>query len=73
MEWKYVDKELPICYETGDWDGKRSDEVLVQDRHGNNYLAVLYSGIIDGNDFSEWQNQNGMDIYHIVRWCNIPE
>lgn len=73
MEWKYVDKELPNAYKTGMWDGKKSDEVLAEDKNGKKYIAVLYSGFLDGDDFNDWYNNNDYDIQDVVRWCEIPD
>nr|DAI89683.1 MAG TPA: hypothetical protein [Caudoviricetes sp.] len=46
MSWIYTKDKLPHAYITGDFDGKKSDDILVQDKNGNNYVAVLYSGSI---------------------------
>lgn len=74
MNWKYTEKELPITYKEGYWDGKKSDEILVQDEDGNNYIAVLYSGFMDVFEFNNWYSSNDeYELGDIVRWMNIPD
>lgn len=74
MEWKYADKELPITYKTGNWDGKKSDEVIVEDKQGERFLAVLYSGFIDGSEFNDWYSTiSDFELTNIINWCNLPD
>jgi len=40
IDWE-TDK-TPICYNTGDWDGKASDLCLCQDDKGKYHLAKCY-------------------------------
>jgi len=58
MEWKYTDKSKPHVYESGNWDGKRSDEVVAEDVNGKKYVARIYSGAMDGSEFLEWVDSN---------------
>jgi hypothetical protein len=73
MEWKYTEKQLPITYKTGDWDGKKSDEVIAEDADGKKYIAVLYSGFMDGSEFNDWYTNDDWCLSRIVRWFSIPE
>lgn len=74
MEWNYTKIELPITYLTGMWDGKKSDEVLAEDSKGKKYIAILYTGVIDGNFFEDWYDNNDCSINEsIVKWCKIPD
>lgn len=72
-EWVIAEDENPICYESGDWDGKRSDFVLTEDSEGNYRVARMYEGFMDGSDFANWydNDDNDLDQYTIVRWMNI--
>jgi hypothetical protein len=73
MEWTNTLIDMPLCYETGAWDGKRSDEVLVEDDEGRRYVARMYSGQMDGSYFAEWISNDGYIINkEIVRWLKIP-
>lgn len=75
MEWKYTENnDFPIAYETGNWDGKRSDEVLVVDDIGRKMVARLYEGTMDGSNFKDWYDNEDYSIEReIVKWLNIPE
>ena len=73
MDWIYTKDENPRAWESGDWDGKRSDEVLAEDKNGKKYIAVVYSGILDSVRFDEWYDNNDYLIENIVRWMLIPE
>ena len=73
MSWNYIKDKLPHTYITGDFDGKKSDEVLAEDINGKRYIAVVYSGFIDGSEFNDWYNNNDYDINtEILRWMEIP-
>lgn len=39
MNWK---THTPNCYKTGDWDGKMSDLLLLQDSAGEYHLGHCY-------------------------------
>lgn len=70
MDWISVKKQKPICWETGDWDGKRSDLVLCIDKKGEKYLAKCYEGTMDGSHFFEWYDKNDFELQvEITRWC----
>ncbi len=75
MEWKYIENnETPITYETGVWDGKRSEEVLVIDDIGRKMVARLYEGTMDGSHFKEWYDNEDYCIdREIIKWMSIPE
>lgn len=74
--WKKINSEidLPIAYKTGDYDGKLSDLVIVEDENGKQHLAQIQIGILDGSKFSDWIDNHG-DILNskIVKYCEIPE
>lgn len=75
MKWKYIENnETPITYETGVWDGKRSEEVLVVDDIGRKMVARLYEGTTDGSHFKEWYDNEDYGVdREIVKWLSIPE
>jgi len=72
MSWNYVDVKLPLTYKEGNWDGKRSDEVLAEDNDGNKHIAVIYTGFIDGNDYADWFDNRDFELVGIIRWMEIP-
>lgn len=53
-KWNKTAESLPHAYETGDWDGKRSDQVMIQLKDNIVCIGVLYEGFIDGEEFQDW-------------------
>ena len=73
MKWKEVSKRLPTCFESGDWDGLRSNFVLVADKHGMYFIGRCYSGRMDGNEFDEWYTADDFEIDNVVLWMELPK
>ncbi len=71
--WNYTKDKTPITFETGNWDGKRSDQVLVEDTWGNVHIAVLYEGFMDGSEFKNWCDSRDWEIENVIRWMYIPD
>lgn len=78
MEWIYTKDTLPMCYETGIWDGKRSDLVVGETINGKQFLGCCYEGTMDGSYFFDWYqvdeiNRNDWLVNDsVVRWLKIP-
>ena len=73
MIWKKLIDETPIATESGDWDGLKSEALIVIDEGGTRYIAVMYEGIIDGSEFIYFQNEgSGYYIDNVVHWAYIP-
>ena len=72
-EWKKISERLPYCFERGNWDGLRSNFLLVVDKHGMFYVARLYNGIIDGCEFACWYDNNDYELDNIVMWIELPK
>lgn len=53
-KWNKTEESLPHAYQTGDWDGKRSDQVMIQLKDNIVCIGVLYEGVIDGEEFQDW-------------------
>lgn len=68
--WISVEDRLPICYQTGDWDGKRSELVLCENSKGY-HIAVLYEGVMDGCKFSDWFDKDDCSIETPFKWKPI--
>ena len=74
--WQCPKKDKPLCYQTGNWDGKRSDQILVELKDGKYVVATCYEGTMDGSSFFDWYH--GVDEWELKeedvrRWMKIPE
>ena len=78
MKWIDTNESLPYCYETGNWDGKKSDLFLGETITGNKFLGECFEGILDGHYYFEWYavdeiTGNDYSINEPVsRWMRIP-
>jgi len=67
-EWK---PNNPNCYQSGNWDGLRSDFALVETKDGNYHVARMYAGRMDGFEYADWSDQNDFEIDNVIRWKPI--
>jgi hypothetical protein len=70
-EWVSAEEKTPICSEVGNWDGKRSEIVMVKTVEGEIITARLYSGFLDGKNFNEWAETRYSYIIHVFEWKPI--
>lgn len=68
QRWIPVEEELPVCCESGNWDGLRSDYVLIKHSDGECRKAILYSGIMDGSEYNDWYSEHGYELGNIIEW-----
>lgn len=72
MNWNNIKKSKPIAVETGDWDGMRSDEILVRTITGRKYIVHMYIGQIDGGKFINFYESNtGYEVTNVTHWVDI--
>jgi hypothetical protein len=69
--WISVEERLPHCLELGNWDGRRSDFVIVEGVDGLPHIGRLYSVHIDGTDFNDWYDNKDWELSNIVKWKKI--
>jgi hypothetical protein len=78
MSWIYCNERLPMCYITGNWDGKKSDNFIGETITGKQFLGCCYEGTMDGSKFFDWYqideiNRNDwLVLDSVVRWLPIP-
>lgn len=66
-----VKDEIPLAYQSGDWDGLRSDLVLAKNKNGKLFIARTYEGNINGNKFCDWADSKDWLLDDIVEWRPI--
>ena len=72
MDWIETKELKPNCWETGDWDGKRSDMVLCIDKNQEYFLAECYEGTMDGSSFFEWYDKEDYGLrVEVTHWCKL--
>jgi hypothetical protein len=72
MVWKDIKEETPHAYESGNWDGLKSDPVLAVDKNGKFHIAVVYEGHMDGSHFIDFYDTRDFELRDITHWCKIP-
>jgi hypothetical protein len=71
-KWISVKDRLPICFESGNWDGLRSEFMLVELKDGSYDIARLYKGVLDGNEFADWYDKVDFDFTSpVIKWKPI--
>lgn len=73
FKWIDINDKKPHAYQTGDWDGKKSDPVLAINKNNTPYVVVLYSGFMDGSEFNNFYTIDDYEIDSITHWMPIPE
>lgn len=61
----------PTALETGEWDGKRSDWVLVVDETGLPRVGRVYSGRMDGSEFNDYYDTHDYELKGVTHWRKI--
>lgn len=69
--WISVEERLPIAWETGNWDGKRSDFVNIKTKDGLLGIGRIYRGFIDGAEFNDWYDSDDCDGFSVTYWKEI--
>ena len=72
--WKSLDEEKPICFESGEWDGLKSEPFLCKTKGTENvFVAVAYEGFIDGcgRFFDIYNNSDALIISDDLEWRSL--
>lgn len=78
MNWINTQDQVPLCYETGNWDGKKSDLFIGETMTCKKFLGCCYEGVMDGSKFFDWYqvdeiSSNDWSVNEpVVRWLEIP-
>ncbi len=71
--WKRVDINTPHCYLTGDWDGKKSDDLFILDDKLEVHVGTCYSVNSGDTTFIDFIDKNGYEIYNVIKFAEIPD
>jgi len=73
MIWKKLSEETPMAVKSGDWDGLKSDSLIVADKDEKLHIAVMYEGFMDGSHFRNFYDEvSGYEINDVVYWSYVP-
>jgi len=70
--WIRIEQRKPIALQSGDWDGLKSEPVLVIDKDGKHHVAVMYEGNLDGSYFYEFCDDRDFEVKNVICWMEIP-
>lgn len=70
--WVPVSQGTVPCYETGNWDGKRSDKLLLLSDDGEHWTGTAYEGFMDGSYFLDFYDKNDYKIKGVTHWQPLP-
>ena len=71
--WIPITEKTPLCFITGDLDGKKSEPIFVRTKDGSTYVAECYQGKLDGYEFCDFYTRlDGHQIVNVTHYANIP-
>lgn len=71
-KWTFLKDKEPTGYETGNWDGKKTDTLIVCDKNDRLYIAIAYVGHMDGGAFCDFYTLDDFEINDVVKWMPAP-
>ena len=72
MKWNSFNSIQPITYETGNWDGKRSDVVICFLKNGEYQLCIVYE--FERETLLCWVDILDFEVEEqIIMWAYIPD
>ena len=72
-QWISVEKRhLLPCYESGHWDGLRSDFMLLLNNKKHQHVGRCYSGTLDGSEFDCFYGTDDYEIENVTHWMPLP-
>lgn len=71
MIWYKIEEQKPIAYQTGNWDGKKSDKILACTIGGQYHIVEMYEGILGGSEFCDFYDGNDFEIQNVKFWTEI--
>ena len=71
QKWNSLKDKTPTAYESGNWDGKRSEWLLVSADGIEYHVARAYVGTLDGSEFCTFEDSRGYEIENVVWWAEI--
>ena len=70
--WNKVSERKPNSFNSGNFDGLKSEKIFFADTLGNVYVGECYQGVLDGSEFCDFVDQYDDEIFDVVLWAEIP-
>lgn len=64
--WVDISDRYPLCYQTGDFDGVKSDKLLVKDKSGDLFIASCYQ--YEGGEYSFYREDGFEWLVEPQKW-----
>jgi hypothetical protein len=71
--WISVEDRKPIATKSGNWDGLKSESILVLTKESFHYEAVMYYGTLDGSYFCQFYSISDWEIDNVTHWQPLPK
>lgn len=73
MQFIDIKQKQPVATETGDFDGKKCDDILVKTENGAYHVVSMYEVEEEGIPHLSFYDKHDFEIEGIVSWCYIIE
>ena len=71
MIWHNIKDKQPIATQTGNWDGFKSDKILVATKNEKICVVEMYEGVHNGYKFRNFYDHDDFEIFNVVKWTEI--
>jgi hypothetical protein len=71
MLWIDIKNKKPLAYISGDWEGLKSDKVLVLTMGRKYHVAEMYHIIMDGSESFGFYDDRDFEINNVAFWTEI--
>ena len=74
-DWIDIEKQKPLAWEKGEWDGNRTDFVLIaNDKSDIPIIARAYENTIGATYTLDWYEKNDYEIKgNVTHWKKLPK
>lgn len=73
-KWIDIEKQKPLAWEKGEWDGDRTDFVLIATDKREILIARAYENFIGGIHTLDWVQKDDFDVKgNVTHWQKISE
>jgi hypothetical protein len=73
-KWIDIEKQKPLAWEKGEWDGNRTDFVLIATDKQEILIARAYENFIGGIHTLDWYQKDDFDVKgNVTHWQKLSE